>query len=471
MRNGGWTPAVVVALFASAAVAADWTQFRGPEANSLPSVSKLPSEWSMTKNVQWKVEVPGVAWSSPIVVGDKIFVTTAITEKQTKPKPFSFGPGGGPPGGGPPGGRPMGPPGGGRPGGPPGGGFPGMGNTKPPDAVYRWEVHCLDRGTGKTLWKKTAVEHKPTIATHPTNTYASETPVTDGERIYAYFGMTGVYCYDLDGKEVWNKNLGSYNMMFGFGTGSSPALLDNRLFVQCDNEQKSFLVALDKMTGKELWRKERGDKSSWSTPFVWKTKGGAQVVCLGSKRAVAYDPANGDVIWECSSLNGGSNASPVADESMIYLGNGGPFGNSPLIAIKAGAKGDITLKEGEKSNEFVAWSRNQSGPSMSSPLLYQGYLYVFDQNGGTASCYDAKTGKEAYRKERLPRAKGITASPWAHDGKIFCTDEDGQTFVLKAGSEFKVLSTNKLDDMFWSSPAFADGTVIFRGRDRLYCIK
>jgi outer membrane protein assembly factor BamB len=468
MRVGGWTLALGVAIVATATTwAADWTQFRGPDGNSLPTASNLPSEWGMEKNVKWKVEVPGVAWSSPIVVGDKIVITTAITEKQTKPKPFTFG---GPGGGGPPGGRPMGPPGGGRPGGPPGG-FPGMGGSKPPDALYRWEVHCLDRATGKTLWKKTSAEHKPSIATHPTNTYASETPVSDGERVYAYFGMTGIYCYDLDGKEIWNKNLGTYTMMFGWGTGSSPALIGDRLFVQCDNEQKSFLVALDKMSGKELWRKERSDKSSWSTPYVWKAKGGAQLVCLSSKRAIAYEPATGEVIWELNSLNGGTNASPVADENMIYVGNGGPFGSSPLIAIKAGANGDITLKDGEKSSAFVAWSRTQSGPSMSSPLLYQGYLYVFDQNGGTVSCYDAKTGREAFRKERLPKAKGITSSPWAFDGRIFCTDEDGQTFVLKAGPEFQVLSTNKLDDMFWSSPAFADGSLILRGRDHLYCIK
>ncbi len=457
------------ALFAAAAASAgDWTQFRGPDGNSLPTVSSLPSEWGVDKNVQWKVEVPGVAWSSPIVIGDKIIVTTAISEKQQKPKPFSFGGGGGPPGG-RPGGAPPG--GGGPPGGRPGGGGPGMGGGKPPDALYSWEVHCLDRTTGKTLWKKTAVEKKPSIATHPTNTYASETPVTDGEFIYAYFGMIGVYCFDLDGKEIWNKDLGSFNMMGGWGTGSSPALVGDRLFVQCDNEQKSFLLALDKKTGKELWRKERPDKSSWSTPYTWKTRDGTQLVCLSAKRAVSYDPATGEVIWELKALSGGSSASPVADESMIFVGNGGPFGNSPLFAVKAGAKGDITPKDGAKSNEFVAWSRTQSGPSMASPLLYQGNLYVFDQNGGTVSCYDAKTGTESYRKERLPKAKGVTSSPWAFDGKIFCTDEDGQTFVLKAGAEFKVLSTNKLNDMFWSSPAFADGSVILRGRDHLYCIK
>jgi outer membrane protein assembly factor BamB len=476
MRNRHWVLSLCAGLGATVGsiAADDWPQFRGPDGNSLPAVAKLPTEWGKDKNVQWKVEVPGVAWSSPIIVGDKIIVTTAITEKQQKPKPFVFGGGpGGPPGGrpgGPPGGRPAGPPGGRRPGGPPGG-FGGMGGGKPPDVNYRWEVHCLDRNTGKTLWKTTATEKKPAIATHPTNTYASETPVSDGERIYAYFGMTGVFCFDLNGKQVWNRDLGAYKMMFGWGTGSSPVLVGDRLFVQCDNEEKSFLVALDKKTGNEVWRKERPEKSSWSTPYVWKTKDRTELVCLSAKMAISYDPATGDVVWQLNGLNGGCNASPVADESMIYVGNGGPFGNSPLFAVKAGAKGDISLKEGQKTGENVAWMRNQSGPSMSSPLLYRGNLYVFDQNGGTVSCYDAKTGKEAYRKERLPKARGITASPWAYDGKIFCTDEDGQTFVLQAGKEFKLLATNKLDDMFWSSPAFANGAVIFRGRDFLYCIK
>jgi outer membrane protein assembly factor BamB len=456
-------------IAAAIARADDWPQFRGPGATALSKETQLPSEWGQDKNVAWKVEIPGVAWSSPIVIGDKVIVTTAITEHQTKPKPMNFGP---PGGGGPPGaGRPPGGPGGGRPPGGPGGPG-GMGGGKVPDVMYTWEVLCLDRSTGKTLWKKTADEKKPRIATHSTNTYASETPVCDGERIYAYFGMTGVYCFDMDGKKLWSKDLGAFKMMFGFGTGGSPAVAGDLLYVQCDNEEKSFLVALDKKTGDEKWRVDRTDKSSWATPFVWKTKDRTEVVCISGKRIVSYDPANGTVFWELNGLNGAASASPAADDEAIYLGIGGAMGSSgPLFAIKAGAKGDITLKDGATSNEFVLWSQKKGGPPMASPLLYNGYLYICSQRGGMVSCFDAKTGKESYGQARLPQAKGITSSPWAYDDKVFCLDEDGTTFVLKAGPEFKVIGQNKLGEMFWSSPAISGGNLFLRGTDHLFCIK
>ena len=447
----------------------DWPQFRGPTVNGLTRETNLPAEWGAEKNVAWKIALPGVAWSQPIVVGDKIFVTTAITEKQAKPKPFSMGKGGFPKGDYPKGDFPKG--------GPPKdgakGGFPGMGSGKPPDVMYQWEIHCLDRATGKSVWKKTAAEKKPSIATHGSNTYASETPVSDGERVYAYFGMTGLYCYDLAGKLVWERDLGSYKMMAGWGTGSSPALDGDRLFVLCDNEEQSFVVALDKKTGKDIWRKRRSDRSSWGTPYVWKTKDRTQIVCVGPNRACAYDPATGDIVWEMKGIDGGSASTPVANDEMIYLGTGGIFGVRPLVAVKADAKGDITLKDGQTSNEFVAWSHKMAGPYMSSALLYDGLLYVTTSQRGSSgvTCYDPKTGKKLYENEPLEKAGGITASPWAYDGKVFFLDENGRTFVLKAGKEFKVLAENKLNEMFWSSPAIAGGALFLRGTDHLFCIK
>ncbi|HKB37422.1 MAG TPA: PQQ-binding-like beta-propeller repeat protein [Gemmataceae bacterium] len=445
----------------------DWPGFRGPGGSGVSSESKLPTDWSTSKNVEWKLKVPGVAWSSPVVVGDKVFVTTAITEKQTKPRPFGgfggFGGGGG-------GGRP----GGGRPGGGFGGGF---GGGRAPDVVYRWEVHCIDRNNGKVLWKELAAEKKPAISATMGNSYASETPITDGERVYAYFGTNGgVYCFDLKGKKLWNKDLGSYQMQFGWGTGSSPVLEGDRLFIQCDNEKKSFLVALDKKNGKELWRAERSERSTWSTPFVWKNKKRTEIVACGSRRAISYDPATGKVLWELGGMSGSASASPVADDERIYFGcgmGGGMMGggNSPLFAVKAGASGDITLKSGTTSNDGVAWSRTRSGPYIVSPLLYKGYLYVAEQRGGMLSCYDAKTGKPAYSRERLQGARSFTSSPWAYDDKIFCLDEDGKTFVVQAGPEFKLLGKNELNEMFWSSPAIAGGALFLRGVDTLYCIR
>jgi outer membrane protein assembly factor BamB len=461
-----------------AAQAGDWPQFRGPNGTGISEETQLPSEWSTTKNVAWKAKLPGYGWSSPIIWGDKVFVTTAVSDKQTKPRSFGgFGPGRGfRPGGGAPEGkqdskdkkdskqpeRPRRPP----------GGFDRMGrNAKPPDAVYRWEVYCLNRADGKVLWHQTAHEGKPTIPAQMGNTYASETPVTDGERLYAYFGMTGVFCFDLDGKQLWKKNLGSFRMAMGWGTGSSPALDGDRLFIQCDNEEKSFLVALNKKTGDELWRVDRPEKSSWSTPFVWRTKKRTEVVACGGKHLRSYDVATGKVLWEMGDLEGQANATPVAGDELLFLGVGGMRGNRPLVAVKAGASGDITLKDGQESNAGVAWYRKQAGPSMASPLVHDGYLYVLEQRGGMLSCYNAKTGEPAYKRERLPEARGFTSSPWAYDGKIFCLADDGKTFVIQAGATFKLLGSNSINEMCWSSPAAARGALFLRGVDHLYCIK
>ena len=488
-KESVWASCLTLGLIATPAWAENWTQFRGPKGDSLAKESQLPKEWGQDKNIQWRMEIPGVAWSSPVIWGDKVFVTTAVMEKQTKPKP-GFGFGGGMPGGfrrGGPGGPPFPPPGGeggdrpfpprsdGERGGPPPGGFGRggfgpMGGGKPPDQVYQWQVLCLDRATGKLLWKQTAAEKKPTIPKQPSNSYASETPVTDGEYVYAYFGMTGLFCYDMNGQLIWKKDFGSYPTAMGFGTGSSPILEGDRLFVQCDNEKQSFLIALDKKTGKDLWRVDRAEKTSWSTPFVWHNKELTELVACGGQKVRSYDPSTGKQLWELGGFKGQFQASPVGDAEMLYVGCANPFGSRPLYAIHAGASGDLTLKSGETSNAGVAWSRTQGGPAISSPLLYQGYLYILEQNGGFLSCYEAKTGKQVY-KERLPQAKGFTSSPWAYDGKIFCLDEEGQTSVVQAGAEFKVLGRNKLDEMFWSSPAMANGTLILRGVDHLYCIK
>lgn len=479
-------------LLSVAGAVENWPQFRGPTGAGLAE-QKLPTEWGNEKNIAWKVELPGAAWSQPVVWGDKIFLTTAITENQTKPKSGGGGFGGGRPGGGRPGGfggapgsappggaprandddddRPAPRPGSGRPPGGFGGGFGGRGGGSPPNAVYRWKVMCLDRATGKVLWENLAKEGKPSISIHSTNTYASETPIIDGERLYVYFGMTGLYCFDLEGKQLWNKDLGTFNMMNGWGAGSSPAIDGDRIYVQCDNEQKSFIAAFDKKTGEELWRKSRDERSNWSTPFVWKNKVRTEIVTGGGTKMRSYDPKTGEILWELGGSVSRCSATPVGDEELLYVGSGGGMGgNGPLFAVKAGAKGDITPSGDSETSEGVAWTVDRAGPPMASPLLYRGNLYVLDQRGGLLSCYDAKTGKQHY-KQRITGAKGFTSSPWAGDGKVFCLDESGQTFVIEAGNELKLLATNKLDDMFWSSAAFAGDQLLLRGIDRLYCIK
>jgi outer membrane protein assembly factor BamB len=529
----------------SAKAGDDWPQFRGPNGSATSPEKQVPDKWSAEKNIAWKAKLPGYGWSSPIVWGDKVFLTTAASDKQRKPAPGFGMPGefgGGPPGGGRPGG---GRPGAGGPGmfpgfAPPGeimpgflqgmlhltdeqrkkledlqkeadaklakllndeqkkqikdmregfrrGGFGGM--QKPPDAVYKMEVHCLDRSSGKVLWKQIAYQGKPRIPTQPSNTYATETPITDGQRIYAYFGMHGVYCYDLDGSLLWKKDLGSYPMAMGFGTGSSPALADGRLFIQCDNEQKSFLVALDAKTGEELWRVARLERTSYSTPFIWKNKLRTEVVCLGNSHVRSYDPATGKQFWELGGMTGQAKASPVASEKLLYVGSGGGFGggggrggrggpgggfgfnsNRPLLAVNAGASGDITLKGGATSNDGIAWYQSKPGPQTASPLLYKGCLYILDERGGYLNCYDATTGEQAY-KERLPAARGFTSSPWAADGKVFCLDDAGTTYIVQAGSAFRLLGKNSLDEMCWSSPAVAGHALFLRSVDHLFCIR
>jgi outer membrane protein assembly factor BamB len=493
----------LVMVFLTTAHAENWPQFRGPGASGLPSEHRLPTRWGPDQNIAWKVKLPGVAWSQPVVWGNRIFVTTAVTENQAMPRvgqPFG-GRGGGPAGRGrqepaAPDGEPAKPNGDGPPKanepkanepnaneddapnrerpqgagarGRFGGGGMGRG-AAPPDQIYRWMLLCLDRSTGQVTWERIAHEGKPTIATHRTNTYASETPLTDGQRVYAYFGMTGLYCYDMEGKLLWSKDLGSYPMMMGWGTGSSPVLDGNRLFVQCDNEKESFLIALDKRTGGELWRVARQEKSNWSTPLVWKNKLRTELVAAGNTMR-AYDPADGRLLWELADVRGRCSATPVGTDDLLYVGVGGGMGGSgPLVAIRAGAEGDITLAKGETSNAGIAWSVSRAGPPMASPLIYQDCLYILEQRGGLVACYDAQAGHLHYR-QRIEGAKGFTASPWAYDGKVYCLDEDGQTYALAAGSEFKLLATNKLDDSFWSSVAVAGDHLLLRGVNYLYSI-
>ncbi len=538
-------------LLPAAARAGEWPQFRGPHSDGVAAEAALPAQWGAGKNVAWKAKVPGVAWSSPVVWGDKVFVTTAVTANQRKPPAgggfgggFPGGPGGGPGRGGPGGGRggfgPGGfaPPGqllppflqdrlnltdeqkkqlealqqdvdgkldkiltdeqrkqykemregfgrGGR-GGPGGGrggfGPGGFGGGRPPDQVYRWEVLCLDRATGKVLWQQIAREGKPRIAIQQSNTYATETPITDGERVYAYFGMHGLYCYDTAGKLLWQKDLGAYPTMMGQGPASSPVLDGDRLFLQIDNEEKSFLAALDKKTGKELWRVGRGERTNHCSPIVWKNKERTELV-TGGQKVRSYDPATGKLLWELG-MGGRCYASPVGDDERLYVGCeagfGGGFGGGGrggfggsggggLYAVKAGASGDVTLKEGETSNAGVAWSQPRGGPDKPSPVIYQGHLYVLRQNG-MLTCYDAKTGTEVYR-QRIPGAGAFWASPWAGDGKLYCLDDRGTTHVVQAGPKFKVLGKNTLDEMCWATPAVADGAVFLRGVDHLYCLR
>lgn len=431
------------------ALAENWCQFRGANGNGIVSEGELPLTWGPDKQILWKVSLPGVGWSQPVVWENKVFVTTAETDKQSKPDPKQTGPGLG--------------------------GYAaffsrGIVSLPPPDVNYRWKVLCLDVGSGKTLWERTARDGRPTIPVHANNTYASETPATDGERLVAYFGMAGVYCYDLAGNLLWTRDLGAHRMQFGWGTGSSPILFGDKVYIQCDNDEASFLVALDKKTGKDAWRVNRDEKSNWATPYIWKNKSRAELVTAGGEQMRSYNPASGELLWSMKG-NGRTATTPVGDAELLYVDSYDRLtgGSGVFAAIQPGASGDISLNPNETSNSHVAWSTTIKGFRLASPTLCQGCVYILEQNGGIIRCLDAKTGKEHYRT-RLPAAAGFTACALANSDKVYCVDQNCRTTIIEAGSELRVLATNDLGEMCWASPAVAGNHVLIRTTDHLYAI-
>ena len=442
----------------------------------------LPEEWGNDKNIKWIYELDGTGWSSPIVWGNRIFIASTFPEK-VNPVP-ERGPMSGPPpegGEGPqPGRMPQsgqGPqPGqmpqqgqGPQPGQGPRGPRPEVIDTSYLKEIYRWELTCLDLNTGKELWKRIAYEGTPRVMKQPMNTYASETPATDGKRIYAYFGMTGLFCYDMDGKLLWKRDLGAFKTQSGWGTGSSPVIYRDVLYIQVDNEVNSFIVAIDASTGDEKWRAEREEKTSYSTPYIWKNKIRDELVAMG-KTARSYDLKTGKVLWELKVAGEQTIPSPVGDEERLYLGNaGGQEAKGDLYAVKAGASGDITPDAGESSGNGIEWSFPDAGFGNSSPLLYEGLLYLFSSRGDV-TCYNAADGKQIY-KQRPGGIGGIWASPWVYNDKIWFLDDKGVTRVMKAGKKYELLSQNSLDDQFWSSVAITGDAYIFKGAKKMFCVK
>ncbi|NQU84774.1 MAG: PQQ-like beta-propeller repeat protein [Mariniphaga sp.] len=415
----------------------NWPNFRGPDSNQLTSEKNLPVEWSNTKNLAWKFDLQGRGWSCPIVWGNKVFFTNAVLEDPSVlPEARE-----------------------------------GQRLNNPSDAIYNFEVVCLDLDSGEEIWKKVAYHGLPKYRTHRDNNYAPETMTTDGKFVYAYFGMTGVYCYDIDGTLVWETDLGNYPMQGNWGTSSSPLLYKGILYMQIDNEENSFLAALDSKTGDELWRVQRDEKSNWGTPIIWKNSKRIELVLQG-KKARSYNPKNGELYWELD-LHGGRNiTSPTIDGDMIFMGNEKRRdGGGTLFAVNAGASGDISLNEGESSNEWVAWSVPESGIAMSSPLFYKGLIYIVARSGGQLFCYDVETGELAYPATKIEGATDFWASPWIFDGNIYCLDDHGKTHIIKTGRNFEEISKNKIEDIFWASTAISQGAYIFRGERAIYCIR
>ena len=413
----------------------NWPQFRGPGAAGIAEAAGLPDSWSATENVLWKVPVPGRGWSSPIVWGDRIFLTTAVSEGQEEAakKGLYFG-----------------------------------GDRKTPSANrHRWLVLALDLATGKTVWEREAHTGVPARPRHIKNSNASETPCTDGERVYVQFGGVGLFAYDRDGKPLWSRKWNASRMKADWGSASSPVVHDGKVFVVCDNEESSFIEAVDGKTGETVWKSPREEKSNWSTPFLWKTPERVEVVTTGSRRVRSYG-LDGKLLWELKGMSSITIPTPVAGDGMVFISSGYVMdGLKPIYAIRPGASGDVSLKEGETANAAIAWSKKKGAPYNTSPLYYQGQIYVL-LDLGYLECYDAKTGKGVYETQRVsPDGGTFTASPWAYGGKVFCLSEDGDTFVLAAGPAFKLLRKNSLGEMCMATPAVAAGSIIIRTESAL----
>lgn len=407
-----------------------WPQWRGPFATGVSKVAKPPLAWSETKNIRWKKEIPGRGSGTPVVWGDHVFVATAVPAGKTLAESHA----------------PLG------------------GVT--PRVAHKFIVMALDRRDGRVAWEHAANEATPHEGSHNDNgTWASPSAVTDGEHVIASFESFGIYAYDMNGKLVWSRDLGDKQMRSQFGEGSSPVLHGNTLVVVWDQfvPGQSFIAALDKRTGKELWRQKRDEIDTWATPAVVETGGRAQVIVPAMNRVRSYDLQTGDVVWEMAGLTMNPIPSPVAEDGLVILMSG--FRGNSLKAVRvAAAKGDIT------GSDRVVWTLDRDTPYVPSPLLYDGVLYFFKSNSGVLSVFDAKTGKPHYQLQRIDGVPNVFASPVGAAGRVYIPGREGTTVVFRHGSTFEILATNKLDDGFDASPALVDNEIYLRGTRHLYSI-
>jgi outer membrane protein assembly factor BamB len=418
------TALLVPALSFSAA--ADWPRWRGPEADGMAR-GDAPLRWSDQERIAWKATIPGKGHSSPVVWGDRVFVTTAVPSTASASDAQRA-----------------------------------IGSGSVPE--HRFMLLCLDRKTGKVLWERVARVETPHESHHPMyGSFASNSPITDGQHVIAFFGSRGLFAYTLDGTPAWEKDFGQLRMFNTFGEGSWTAIEDGKLLVVWDNEDESFIVALDKATGRELWRTPRQGNTNWSGPYVTTVNGRKQVIVSASREVCAYDLETGKLIWKARGLGQNTIPAPVAADGLVFVMSG--FRNPNLMAIRLGREGDLT------DTDAIVW-QNQRGNSYSaSPVLHDGKLYVLTDSG-MLSCFDARTGKPFYLQQRLPKPYNFKASPVGANGKLYLSSEEGDVIVVKMGETFEVLATNTLaEQTFISSPAIVDGEIYLRGQNTLFAIR
>jgi outer membrane protein assembly factor BamB len=406
-----------------------WGQWRGPHSTGVSRSADPPTEWSETKNIRWKVEIPGRGSGSPVVWGNRVFLMTAVPVGFTGPA--SHQPRGG----------------------------------VQPRVAHRFVVMAIDRRDGRTVWERTVREEAPHEGSHVDNgTWASSSAVTDGQHIFAFFESKGLYAFDMEGKLIWEKDFGDKRMRNQFGEGSTPALHGNRLVIVWDQQGgQSFVVTLNKLTGEEIWRANRSEIDTWATPLVVEHGGRAQVIVPGMNRLRSYDLENGQIVWESAGLTMNPIPSPVAQDGMVFATSGFQGNNLKAIRLE-GAKGDIT------GTPAIAWTLDRDTPYVPSPLLYDGILYILKTNNGILSAFDAKTGMPHYQAQRLASVPNVFASPVGAAGRVYFAGREGATLVIRNSPNFEVLATNTLEDGFDASPALVDREIYLRGHQYLYCI-
>lgn len=419
----------------------NWPGFRGPNANGIAENYSAPISWDVdtSKNIKWKITIPGLAHSCPVIWGDRLFVTTASGEADAQLKVGLYG------------------------------------NIEPvdDDSVHEWKVYCLDKKTGKILWEKTAHKGVPKVKRHPKATHANSTPATDGKHIVAFFGSEGLYCYDMDGNLIWKKDFGLLDSAFfmvpsaQWEFASSPVIHQGAVIVQCDALNTAFLVALDIETGKEIWRTTREDVPTWSTPTVHVGKKQTQIIVNGFKHTGGYDFNTGKELWKISDGGDIPIPTPVVAHGLVFI-NSAHGRLSPIYAINLESEGDISLTDDTTSNDSIVWSVRRGGSYILTPLIYGDFLYNVQWNGAL-TCYNAKTGKVVY-KEQLGKMTGFSASGVAADGKLYFSSEEGDVFVVKAGPEFEILATNSMKDECMATPAISEGTLYFRTHHYLVAV-
>ncbi len=413
-----------------------WSQWRGPVSTGVAVNGNSPVSWSETKNLKWKTAIPGLGYATPIVWDNKIFILTAVEtghKEEHKQLPGTKKKYQGAP-------------------------------TAVTTSIHEYKILTIDRKDGSILWERTAITKLPHQSTHPTGSWASNSPVTDGKHIYAYFGSAGLYCYTMSGDLKWQIDFGDMNTVDGFGEGSSPVIHGDKIVIVWDHEGDSFITVLDKNTGNELWRKYRDEPTSWSSPLVFETSKNAQIISNGTNRIRSYNIETGDLIWEYPVSTGNVIPTPVAEDGIAYIANGYQ-GNYILAVRPEGTRGNLT------NSKAVLWLHHgDDSPYTPSPLLMKGLLYVFKSNNGILSCFDAQTGKPFYRYQRLRGINEVFASPVGVHEQVYLVGRNGTTIVIKWGSTFEIIAKNRLDDYFSASPVIVENEIYLRGHRHLYCI-